>query len=102
MREYDLYVPLLSNDGKRFSPSKLARLRKKLVSRFGGLTYFPQKNKGVWKIGQATFRDEIIIMRVLASNTKKVRGFWRQLKSELQLEWRQRNVLIVAREVAVI
>ncbi len=102
MREYDLYVPLISNDGKRFPHSKLARLRKKLASRFGGLTYFPQRNKGTWRIGGATFRDEIVILRVLAESTTQVSEFWRRLKLDLQLEWRQKSILIVVRAVTVI
>lgn len=102
MNEYDLYVPLRSNDGKRMAPAKLARLKKRLIKQFAGLTYFPQKNKGIWKLGAVTFRDEIVILRVLSPNTKKVQKFWQKLKTELQREWQQQEILIVYRKIKII
>jgi hypothetical protein len=100
MKEYDLYVPLLSNDGKRLPHSSLARLRKRLVAQFGGLTFFPQKSKGVWRIGGAIFQDEIVILRVLSE--KHLSAFWKRLKKDLQREWNQKEVLIVVRRVNVL
>jgi len=66
---------------------------------FGGVTHFPQKTKGVWKVGQATFFDEIIILRVLTEETKATHTFWRKLKVDLQQEWKQKHILIIVRKV---
>jgi hypothetical protein len=99
-REYDLYVPLRSRDGKHLSASNLAKLKKRLFKQFGGLTYFPQTSKGFWKIGNATFRDDIIILRVLSK--KNAKSFWKKLKKQLQQEWNQKEILIVIRKVAVL
>ena len=65
-REYDLYLPLRFNDGSPIEPEKIARLKKRLHDRFGGLTFFPQQNEGIWKVGTVTFREEIVILRTLA------------------------------------
>jgi hypothetical protein len=99
MKEYDLYVPLFSNDGRRLPHASLMRLRKRLVAQFGGLTYFPQKSKGVWKIGQAVFQDEIVVLRVLSE--KNFPSFWGRLKKDLQREWNQKEILIVMRHVSI-
>jgi hypothetical protein len=37
-----------------------------LLERFEGLTFFPQPNEGFWRMGDVTYRDEIVIYRVLA------------------------------------
>jgi hypothetical protein len=97
MKEYDLYVPLFSNGDKRLPRASLARLQKQLVAQFGGLAFFPQKSKGVWKIGRAVFQDEIVILRVLSE--KDFPSFWKQLKKDLQREWKQKEILIVVRQV---
>jgi hypothetical protein len=102
MKEYELYVPLVSQNGKRLSEEKFKDLKKRLVARFGGITHFPQRSKGVWKVGQATFFDEIIILRVLANDTQATKSFWKDLKSELQIEWKEKHVLIIARDVSSI
>jgi hypothetical protein len=79
MKEYELYVPLVSESGKRLPAKEMKRLKKRLVAQFGGVTHFPQKTKGVWRIGQATFFDEIVILRVLTEDTKAPQKFWRKL-----------------------
>ena len=102
MKEYEVYVPLRQNDGKRIAREKIDQLKKRLVKRFGGLTHFPQKNEGVWKIGRATFRDEIVLLRVLADEKPAVTNFFKKLKQELQRDLKQQEILIIKRHVAVV
>jgi hypothetical protein len=99
MKEYDLYVPLLVA-GKRWPAARLDELKKRLIKKFGGLTYFPQKNKGFWRIGRATFQDELVILRILSESNSK--SFWLGLKKELQRDLQQKDILIVARTVEVL
>ena len=99
MKEFELYVPLVSENGKRLPGKELKCLKKRLVAQFGGVTHFPQKTKGVWKVGQATFYDEIIILRVLTDQTKAAQTFWRRLKLDLRRKWEQKHILIIARDV---
>ena len=100
MKEFDLFVPLFSNDGKRLPRAGLARVKKRLIKKFGGLTHFPQKSKGTWKVGAATFVDDIVILRVLSE--KDTKDFWKKLKADLQREWKQKNILIVVRKVSLV
>jgi hypothetical protein len=102
MREYELYVPLHYNDGRPIELDKLTALKRRLVEEFGGLTHFPQENEGMWKVGRFTFRDRIVILRVLAGEAPKADRFFGQLKTDIKREWDQEDVLIVAREVAAL
>ena len=102
MREYELYVPLHYNDGRPIELDKLNRLKHRLLQEFGGLTHFPQENEGVWKVGQFTFRDRIVILRVLAAELQTAERFFRGLKEDLKRDWEQNDFLIVSREVTAL
>ena len=99
MKEYDLYVPTVVQ-GKPLSALKLTSLKNKLIKQFGGLTYFPQKNKGFWRIGSVTFEDDIVIIRVLSDNNAD--SFWKKLRCELKTQWSQQEILIVVRQVTIL
>ena len=101
MSEYEIYVPLCDNNGRPVAPRRLKSLRMLLVRQFGGLTLFPQANEGIWKIGSHTFRDKIVILRVL-SGKPSARTFLLRLKQQLKREWDQTDVLIVSRKVSTL
>lgn len=61
LKEYDIYLPLKYYDGTPVEPRKFRNLQ------FGGVTYFPQPNEGLWRLGNVTYRDEIVIYRVLTA-----------------------------------
>jgi hypothetical protein len=102
MLEYELYVPLHYNDGRRIDPEKLRALKKRLVDQFGGLTHFQQENEGLWKIGDRTFRDRVEILRVLVSDEAAARKYFTQLKADLRRELEQQDFLIVTRQVSAL
>ena len=102
MKEYDIYVPLSNNDGTPVDSEKLRDLKKRLVDHFGGLTHFPQENEGLWKVGAFTFRDKIVILRVLTTEPDKAAAFFAELKKEMQRNWAQEDVLIVVRDVEAV
>ena len=89
VKEYDLYVPLNYNDGSPVEPEKLERLQEKLLDQFPGVTFFPQPNQGFWTYGGVTYRDEIVVYRVIAGRVREARRFFRQLKDELKDDLRQ-------------
>ena len=101
-REYDLYIPLRYNDGRPVEDEKLTTLKERLKDRFGGLTFFPQQNEGVWKIGTVTFREGIVIFRILAEETRPAREFFLGLKEELKRDLDQEEVLVVERKVEIL
>jgi Iap family predicted aminopeptidase len=99
VREYDLFLPLNYNDGTPIAPSVIPTLRVRLLEQFHGVTYFPQPSEGHWQMAGVTYRDEIVIFRVVASNVRVARRFFRQLKAELKRDLRQEEILIIERDV---
>lgn len=102
MKEYDVYLPLHHNDGSAIPPEKISRVKRELVEEFGGLTHFPQENEGLWKFGGATFRDKVVILRVITGDPGKARHFFSRLRGRMQQELGQESVLIVERDVEIV
>ena len=99
MREFDIFVPLFFNDGRPVDAEFFQELQARLLSSFNGLTFFPQPNKGYWKMGPATFQDEIVIYRVFSEKTRKPRKFLSQLKKWMMETLEQHEILIIERTV---
>jgi len=99
VKEYDLYVPLTHNDGTPIDATTIKRLGEKLLKHFGGVTFFPQPNEGLWQLGSVTFRDQIVIFRVLAANVRDARRYFRNLKEQLKKDLDQEEILVVERDV---
>jgi hypothetical protein len=68
-------------------------------SEIGGVTFFPQPNEGLWRMGPVTFRDQIVIFRVLSAKVRDARRFFRTLKGELKTELEQEEILVVEKDV---
>jgi hypothetical protein len=98
VKEYDIFLPLRYNDGEPVEAAKFQALQAELLQRFGGVTYFPQANQGLWKAGAVTYRDEIVIYRVL-TGSRGARRFLLRLKARLMKEFAQEEILIVERSV---
>ncbi|HUE71578.1 MAG TPA: hypothetical protein VMP01_11900 [Pirellulaceae bacterium] len=86
MKKYDIFVPLFYNDGTPIEPARFQRLQSELLTEFEGLTFFPQSNEGFWKMSGVTYRDEIVIYRVLTSRLRAARRFLSKLKERLKRE----------------
>lgn len=99
MKEYDVFVPLNYNDGSPVEAEKFQRLQEDLLDQFEGLTFFPQPNRGFWKMAGVTYRDEIVIYRVLTSADEEARYFLADLKERLKADFEQEEILIVERDV---
>ena len=102
MKEYDIFVPLYYNDGSPIEPAKFQHLQALLLERFEGLTFFPQPNQGFWKFGNMTYRDEIVIYRVISQNSVASRDFLVALKGHLKKEFQQEECLIIEREIGLL
>jgi hypothetical protein len=99
VKEYDLFIPLNYNDGRQVEPEKFQALQTQLLAQFGGLPFFPQPNEGFWTLADITYRDEIVIYRVLTSEQQEARRFLSDLKERLKREFQQEDILIVERDV---
>lgn len=99
MREYELFIPLNYNDGTPIEAEAIQSIGRRLLEEFGGVTFFSQPNQGFWRMGGVTYRDEIVIFRVLAPRRRQARRFLSQFKRELRERLQQEEILIVERNV---
>jgi hypothetical protein len=99
VKEYDIFVPLYFNDGSAVEAEKFQELQEVLLSHFAGLTFFPQPNKGFWRMAGVTYRDEIVIYRVIGSSSAEARPFLKKLKERLKADFAQEEILIIERDV---
>jgi hypothetical protein len=97
--QYDVFVPLYYNDGRPVEPQTFQALQQQLLDQFGGLTFFPQPNEGFWTVAGVTYRDAIVIYRVLTSDAQEARRFLSALKERLKEQRQQEEILIVERDV---
>lgn len=100
MKEYEIYLPTTTSDGKPTDPYEVRRIKDLLTQVFGGYTHFRHRMEGAWKMGGVKFTDEVTIIRVLDDGTGNfdMHGFKRSLENALE----QESVLIVERQVNVI
>src|SRR5437016_2194582 len=70
VKEYDLFVPLFYNDGEPVEQRKIEGIGEQLLKQFTGLTFFPQANQGYWMMGDVTYRDQVVIFRVLTDKAR--------------------------------
>ena len=98
-KEYDIFVPLFYNDGTPIESRKFKRLQGRLLANFDGLSFFPQPIEGFWKMGGVTYRDQIVIYRVLSYQGGKAKRILVQLKEQLKRELKQEEILVVERNV---
>lgn len=102
MKEYDIFIPLYYNDGTPIESAKFQELQVLLLERFEGLTYFPQPNQGFWKFGNMTYRDEIVIYRIISQDPVTSRDFLAAFKENLKKQFRQQEILIIEREIGLL
>ena len=102
MKEYDIFVPLFYNNGIPIEPAKFQELQSGLLEWFEGLTYFPQANQGFWKFGNITYRDEIVIYRVISEDPAASREYLSKLKEHLKEDFQQADILIIERDVGLL
>jgi hypothetical protein len=102
VKEYDIFIPLYYNEGSPVESAKFQDLQIRLLEQFEGLTYFPQPNEGFWKFGNMTFRDEIVIYRVISRNPAVAREFLANLKEQLKSDFHQQDILIIEREIGLL
>lgn len=102
MKEYELYVPVNYNDGTPVEDSFIDEIGETLLAQFNGVTMFPQRNEGRWKMGNVVFHDQIVIFRVLTEDPRRARKFFRQFKEKLKKDLDQEEILIVEKDANAI
>jgi len=100
MREFEIYLPMATNDGTPVDPAAIQRIKDTLVRAFGGYTHLDQRFEGVWRMGGVTFRDDVTIVRVLDDGTASFD--MTAFKTSIEKALAQEQVLIIARDVRVV
>jgi len=102
VKEFDLFLPLFFNDGTQIPRELFQDLQARLLEQFDGLTFFPQPNKGFWRMGDVTYQDEIVIFRMLTKKPKKARRYLADLKMWMKQAFRQEEILIIERSIKLV
>ncbi len=95
LTEFELYIPTHHNDGSVLDPAKLARVRQRLSERFGGVLESRHPIEGSLRIGDSTFRNEVIVLRVFSEAHDRDRDYMALLKQELKRDLQQSVALLV-------
>jgi hypothetical protein len=97
-----LLLPLYDNEGQRFSPAELERVRRELTEIFGGVTaYTRAPAQGAWEDDEGRVRhDSVVVIEVMVHALD--RAWWTSYKAELTKRFRQDTLLIRATAVDVL
>jgi hypothetical protein len=102
MHLVQILLPVYDNEGEAFAPQHYVRLRAELADRFGGVTaYTRAPARGVWKddAGETT-RDDIVIFEVMTPELD--RSWWSAFRRELEVRFRQENVIVRAMTITMV
>ena len=99
MNLIQLLLPLHDNNKQPFAREEFDRVRDELAKRFGGITAFRRSPaEGVWREGQGEVsRDEVVIFEVMTERLN--RRWWSGYRKELEMRFRQEQLVIRATQV---
>jgi hypothetical protein len=100
MREFEVYLPMTTNDGAPVDAAAIQRIKETLMRAFGGYTHLDQRFQGAWSMGGVTFREDVTILRVLDDGTARFDMY--AFKAKIESALNQQKVLIVERAVNVV
>jgi hypothetical protein len=94
-----ILLPLQDNGGNPFANEDIRYVRDELTARFGGVTAFRRAPaEGAWKADDGSIaRDEVIIVEVMANTLD--RAWWHGYRLELELRFRQDEIVVRAHPV---
>ncbi len=76
----------------------LRDLEEELSNRFGGLTaYSRAPAEGIWREGNTREKDDIVIVEVMADDLDP--DWWRELRSRLERQLNQRELVVRAQAI---
>jgi hypothetical protein len=101
MHLIEIFLPLTDNEGAPFPQTLYADLRHRLTERFGGLTAFSRSPaRGFFKDGGGVVQDDIIVFEVMAEHLDA--SWWQQLKTGLENDFHQDEILIRASQIQLL
>ena len=101
MHLVQILLPLADNAGRRFDGAAYGRVRRELSERFGGITSFTRAPaEGVWKEGDHTSHDDIVVFEVMARELDH--RWWEDYRAELERRFQQETIVIRALKVEML
>ena len=93
-----ILLPFSDNHGVPFPNDLLRNIQGELVDRFGGLTAHTRAPAaGIWKSEGESEKDDIVIIEVMAPSLDE--NWWRQFRRSLEVQLRQKEIVIRAHEI---
>ena len=90
-----ILIPLVTGDGKQLEKEWFEGLLKELTDRFGGATSFIQSpGQGHWDSGKDIEKDSVALIEVMTEDLDE--GYWDELKTRLEKELSQSEIMIRA------
>ncbi|MBM4166499.1 MAG: hypothetical protein FJ218_06240 [Ignavibacteria bacterium] len=103
-RQYEIFLPILYNDGSEVEQEKFDVVEQELVERFGGVTavqrQFPLR--GIWRGEKQTYLDKIVVFTVVDFSSGRSNEFFEDYKEELKHRFQQEEILITAHDLTII
>jgi hypothetical protein len=102
MQLIQIFLPLYDNGQQPIAETHFQTVRKELVEKFGGLTaHTSAPLEGLWKDDpDHTTRDDMVIFEVMAEDLDK--PWWQSYRQQLEVRFKQEQVLIRAQHIEVI
>jgi hypothetical protein len=101
MRVIEIFLPLYSNEGKRFSGGTFRHIRDELTRKFGGITtYTRSPAHGLWKTNGKIQNDDIVIYEVMTSRLSV--SWWKQFRKSLEKTFHQESIVVRISKVDII
>ncbi|MBS4028114.1 MAG: hypothetical protein KGZ58_05680 [Ignavibacteriales bacterium] len=103
-KQYEIYLPILYNDGTEIETGKFDTIEQELVEQFGGVTAMQRQFplKGMWKGERQTYLDKIVVFTVVDFRGSVGQDFFTHYKEELKQRFQQEEILITAHDLTVI
>jgi hypothetical protein len=94
LRRFEVFLPLRFNDGQPVPEALGAEVFLDLRERFGATSCETQVIRGVWRRGEALFRDDLTRMFVDVPDTRENMEFFTQYKERLKERFQQVEIWI--------
>ena len=104
-RRYDIYLPLLYNNGTDIEEEKFVQVQRELFRKFGGLTSIKREFplRGIWGNETTVYEDEIIILTAIdfSGNLEETEQFITEYKEMLKIRFEQEEILITGQDLTI-
>ena len=101
-RRYEILLPRRFNDGSAVPDDLIADTLLELEARFGAVSCETQTIRGLWRMDDELFRDELIRAFVDSPDTTESRQFFLDLKVRLKERFGQLDIWLTTYPIEVL